>query len=58
MKVEMQAELPVELYNHFVEQTKARHCTVEEIVRETICKKIRITARRCDSGLAFCSNTW
>lgn len=36
MGVEMQVEIPISLYNHFVEQAEIRHCTVEEIVRKTI----------------------
>lgn len=38
MDLEMQVEIPIALYNHFVELAEARHCTVEEIVRETIRK--------------------
>lgn len=38
MDLEMQVEIPISLYNHFVEQAEVRHCTVEEIVRETIRK--------------------
>lgn len=38
MDLEMQVEIPIALYNHFAEQAEIRHCTVEEIVRETIRK--------------------
>lgn len=38
MDLKMQVEIPISLYNHFVEQAEVRHCTVEEIVRETIRK--------------------
>lgn len=38
MDLAMQVEIPVSLYNLFVEQAEIRHCTVEEIVRETIRK--------------------
>lgn len=38
MDWEMQVEIPIALYSHFVEQAEIRHCTVEEIVRETIRK--------------------
>lgn len=38
MELEMQVEIPISLYNHFVEQAEVRHCTVEDIVRETISK--------------------
>lgn len=38
MDLVMQVEIPAELYHHFVKQAEIRHCTVEEIVRETIRK--------------------
>lgn len=38
MDLEMQVEIPISLYNHFVEQAEVRHGTVETIVRETIRK--------------------
>lgn len=38
MDLEMQVEIPIALYNCFAEQAEIRHCTVEEIVRETIRK--------------------
>lgn len=36
MNLEMQVEIPISLYDLFAEQAEIRHCTVEEIVRETI----------------------
>lgn len=38
MDLVMQVEIPIVLYNHFAEQAEIRHCTVEEIVCETIRK--------------------
>lgn len=38
MDLAMQVEIPVSLYNLFVEQAETRHCAVEEIVSETIRK--------------------